>query len=266
MPSLRNSSRSRSRGRTPSLRSRPSRPTSLHRYRSHGFLDSQSYHNHGDNAEEAGDDSSEFRKESSTTDLEKEAAEEEELEHEEEEAEVFQERDEDVAPRGFDLEKATIPLEKTRSTQSRRSKKGKDPNIVTWEGPDDPKNPRNWSLKRKWAATFIVSSFTFISPVSSSMVAPALGAISAEFGVTNEVVSAMILSIFILAYAVGPLIFGPLSEVYGRVPVLQIGNLFYLIFNIVCGFSKNTSQMLAFRFLSGLGGAAPLAIGGGVIG
>ena len=113
---------------------------------------------------------------------------------------------------------------------------------------------------RKWAATIIVSSFTLISPVSSSMVAPALTSISKDFGITNEVESQLVLSIFILAYAIGPLFLGPLSEIYGRVPVLQLSNLVYLIFNLACGASRNKGQMIAFRFLSGLGGSAPLAV------
>jgi len=106
----------------------------------------------------------------------------------------------------------------------------------------------------------VVSSFTFISPVSSSMVAPALPSIAKEFGITTEVESQLVLSIFILAYAIGPLFLGPMSEIHGRVPVLQIANLFYLVFNIACGASKSKGQMIAFRFLSGLGGSAPLAV------
>ncbi|KAI4165240.1 MAG: hypothetical protein LQ342_001108 [Letrouitia transgressa] len=152
------------------------------------------------------------------------------------------------------------PLEK------RASKKAvKDQNLVTWEGPQDPENPKNWSLRRKWAATVVVSSFTFISPVSSSIVAPAIVAISDEFNITNEVEQQMVLSVFVLAYAVGPLFLGPLSEIYGRVPVLQIANLAYLVFNTACGGCKNKGEMIAFRFLSGFGGSAPLAIGGGVM-
>ena len=58
---------------------------------------------------------------------------------------------------------------------------------------------------------------------------------------------------------------GPLSEIFGRVPVLQLANLFYLVFNTACGASKNKGEMIAFRFLSGLGGSAPLAVGGGVL-
>ena len=109
------------------------------------------------------------------------------------------------------------------------------------------------------------------------MVAPALTSISKEFGMTNEVESQIVLSVFVLAYAIGPLCFGPLSgtgasarekhssltlhtEIYGRVPVLQLANLGYLIFNIACGASRNKGEMIAFRFLSGLGGSAPLAV------
>lgn len=125
--------------------------------------------------------------------------------------------------------------------------------------------PKNWTIKRKWAATFVVSSFTFISPVSSSMVAPALGAMSRDLDVPPGVQQALILSIFVLAYAVGPLFLGPLSEIYGRVRILQLSNAFYLAWNLGCGFAQTKGQMLAFRFLAGLGGSAPLAIGGGLL-
>ena len=155
-----------------------------------------------------------------------------------------------------DVEKGDTALEKKKSTRSTR-----DPNLVTWKGPDDPENPKNWTKKQKWAATFVVSSFTFISPVSSSMVAPAISSISKDFNITNMVEQQLVLSVFVLAYAIGPLFLGPLSEIYGRVPVLQLSNLFYLVFNIACGFSRNKGEMIAFRFLSGLGGSAPLAVG-----
>jgi MFS family permease len=94
------------------------------------------------------------------------------------------------------------------------------------------------------------------------MIAPALTSISAEFGITNEVEAQLTLSIFVLAYAIGPLFLGPLSEIYGRVIVLQLSNLFYLAWNLGCGFAQTSGQLMAFRFFSGLGGSAPLAIGG----
>jgi multidrug resistance protein len=97
------------------------------------------------------------------------------------------------------------------------------------------------------------------------MVAPALTAIAREFKITNEIEMSLTLSIFVLAYAIGPLFLGPLSEMYGRVIVLQTSNLLYLFFNLGCGLAQTKGQMIAFRFLSGLGGSAPLALGGGVL-
>ncbi|KAK3291686.1 major facilitator superfamily domain-containing protein [Chaetomium fimeti] len=140
-----------------------------------------------------------------------------------------------------------------------------DPNLVTWDGDDDPMNPHNWSRHKKWISTLLVSCFTFISPVSSTMLAPALPDIQKEFNITSDFDGYLIMSIFLLAYAVGPFLLAPLSEMYGRVVVLQSANMIYLIFNTVCGFAQTREQLLVFRFLSGLGGSAPQALGGGVL-
>jgi len=94
------------------------------------------------------------------------------------------------------------------------------------------------------------------------MVAPALSTMAKDLHITNSVIESMTLSIFVLAYAIGPLVLGPLSEIYGRVIILQTSNLLYLFFNLGCGFAQTETQMIIFRFLSGLGGSAPLALGG----
>lgn len=125
---------------------------------------------------------------------------------------------------------------------------------------------KSWAKRRKWLAVFIISSFVFISPMSSSMISPASDAVAAEFGIKSTVVIALCTSIFVLAYAIGPLILGPLSEIYGRSRVVQLANLWYLLWNLACGFSTNTAQLIAFRFLAGIGGSAPLTIGGAVLG
>jgi len=142
----------------------------------------------------------------------------------------------------------------------------KDDQIVCWSGPDDPERPTNWPLRKKWIATVLVSLFTLMAPVTSSMIAPCLAVMSKDLGVTKEIDQTLMLSLFILAFAFGPLLFGPLSEIFGRVPVLQATNAFYLVFNLACGFAQNGTQMMIFRFLSGLGGSAPSAVGGGCLG
>ncbi|KIP04994.1 hypothetical protein PHLGIDRAFT_108834 [Phlebiopsis gigantea 11061_1 CR5-6] len=137
--------------------------------------------------------------------------------------------------------------------------------VVDWDGPNDLENPKNWTEQKKWAAAIATSSFTFISPVSSSMVAPAAFQIAQDLNITTSIEVSMTISVFVLAYAVGPLFLGPLSEIYGRSRVLQFANLFFLAFNLACGFAQTKGQLIAFRFLSGLGGSAPLSVGGGVL-
>lgn len=119
--------------------------------------------------------------------------------------------------------------------------------LVTWDGLDDPQNPKNWSSKKRWSTTVLISLFMTVSPISSSMVAPALDAIGSEFGFQSAFQSQATLAVFVLASVVGPLVISPLSEVYGRLPVLQGTCFFYLVFNLACGFSRSGPQLLAFR-------------------
>ncbi|KAH7494868.1 hypothetical protein FOMA001_g64 [Fusarium oxysporum f. sp. matthiolae] len=97
------------------------------------------------------------------------------------------------------------------------------------------------------------------------MVAPALASIGETLHIDSSLELALTLSIFVAAYAVGPLFWGPISELRGRVIVLQVSNLWFLCFNLGCALSQNKSSMIASRFLAGIGGSAPLAVGSGTI-
>ena len=79
------------------------------------------------------------------------------------------------------------------------------------------------------------------------MVAPAFRAIKSDLAIRSEFETQMVLSIFILGSAIGPLIISPLSEVYGRRPVLHLTCLIYAVFNLACAFSKSSAQLLTFR-------------------
>lgn len=92
------------------------------------------------------------------------------------------------------------------------------------------------------------------------MLSPALGVIANDLDIQSTVGEMLVTSIFVLGYAIGPLFFGPLSEIYGRLPVLVGSNIFYLVFNTACGGCQTAVQMWIFRFLGGLGGSAPLAV------
>lgn len=142
-----------------------------------------------------------------------------------------------------------------------------DPELVTWDGPDDPQNPRNWSLRKKVVQTAMVSIYTLLLPMSSSVLSPAMTEISASLGITSTFLESFCVSIMVFAWALGPLIIAPISEsdMVGRKPVLNISIWITAVFNLCCGFVKTPAQLCVLRFLGGLGGCAPLNVGAGTL-
>ncbi|KAF1943451.1 membrane transporter [Clathrospora elynae] len=140
-----------------------------------------------------------------------------------------------------------------------------DPNIVDWEGPDDPANPQNWLPKKKWGIIASLGAITLITPLASSFFAPGVPQVLRTFNETSNVMAAFVVSVYILGFAIGPLIIAPMSELYGRMPLYNIANALFVIFNIACALSNSMGMLIAFRFVAGCAGSAPLTLGGGTI-
>ncbi|PQE21116.1 efflux pump antibiotic resistance protein [Rutstroemia sp. NJR-2017a WRK4] len=137
--------------------------------------------------------------------------------------------------------------------------------LVAFKTPTDPSNPKDWPLFKKWIVTIVLSSTGFNRIMVSTIIAPALPTIRQELHMSN-IESVMAMSVYLLATAFGPLVIGPLSELYGRRPVLHVTNIWFLIWNIVCGFAQNKGTLIAARFLAGFGSSAIYALAGGVMG
>lgn len=108
-----------------------------------------------------------------------------------------------------------------------------------------------------------MSTFLFFTLLASTIAAPTLPLIAQDLDIQNDVETQIVLSIYVLSYAVGSLVFAPLSETYGRIPVLHTTNVLFLAFNTVCGFAKLERVMIAGRLLAGLGGSGALSVSGG---
>lgn len=74
--------------------------------------------------------------------------------------------------------------------------------IVGWDGQDDPDNPQNFPEGRKLGLLGLISAFTLISPLASSMFAPAVGFMAADFRETNETLLSFTVSVFLIGYTV----------------------------------------------------------------
>ncbi|KAI0469715.1 major facilitator superfamily domain-containing protein [Xylariaceae sp. FL0804] len=154
-----------------------------------------------------------------------------------------------------------------RSPLLRDGPQGHDENIVSWDGPDDPANPINWTTGQIWGHVAMVSLLTFLVPLGATMFAPATSQALADLGVSSDsaVLAPLVVSVYVLGWTVGPLLSGPLSEARGRRAVYTASNALYVAFTAGCAAAPGAAALVVGRLLAGAAGATPLVIGGGTI-
>jgi multidrug resistance protein len=138
-----------------------------------------------------------------------------------------------------------------------------DPHAVVWI-PADPRNPMNFRPMKKWAITILVSFVTLAVSLVSSAFSGGMAQIMEEFGVVEEVVILGV-SLFVLGFAIGPLIWAPLSEIFGRRHIFTISFMFLTAFNAGTAGAKNIQTLIVLRFLAGSFGSSPFGNAGGTI-
>ncbi|OTA94508.1 hypothetical protein M434DRAFT_29878 [Hypoxylon sp. CO27-5] len=138
-----------------------------------------------------------------------------------------------------------------------------DPFIVDFL-PDDPKNPMKFSEGKKWGITALqaiaVLAVTFVSTAYSG----GIGEVIREFNISEEV-AILGISLFVLGFALGPLIWAPLSEMYGRQILFFFTYMGLTAFNAGAAGSQNIQTLVILRFFAGTIGSSPLTNSGGVI-
>jgi MFS family permease len=97
------------------------------------------------------------------------------------------------------------------------------------------------------------------------MFAPGAASLAKEFHITSPTVVSLTVSIYLCGFAVGPMVFAPLSELYGRLVIYHTCNVIYIGFIVGCALGRNTGMFLAFRFLAGCASSGPLTVGGGTV-
>ncbi|KXG45272.1 Major facilitator superfamily domain, general substrate transporter [Penicillium griseofulvum] len=159
--------------------------------------------------------------------------------------------------------RSTAPQPQSISTVPSEAEKEENTEFVTFVI-GDPENPYNWSHLYRWYITMVASSLVVCIAFGSSIVTGGIGLISEKYDVSEEV-SILTCSIMVCGFAVGPLLWSPLSEIIGRQPVYIISMGLYTIFNIPCALSPNIGGLLASRFLCGVFSSSGLALAGGTI-
>ena len=101
--------------------------------------------------------------------------------------------------------------------------------------------------------------------MATTMVAPGIDGVLADFHVNSSAISTLAVTIFLLGLALGPMLLSSMGEVFGRLPVYHTANIVFTAFIVGNALSQNIAQFMVFRFLSGCAGGMPLAMGGGTI-
>lgn len=98
------------------------------------------------------------------------------------------------------------------------------------------------------------------------MLSPVEKNISRDLHIIHAYDWLLVNSLILIGIGLAPLILAPMSEVYGRKPVLIIGSIIFVVWNTGCGAARTLGQMLAFRLLSGFGASVADALAGGLMG
>ncbi|KXT01290.1 hypothetical protein AC578_2689 [Pseudocercospora eumusae] len=126
-------------------------------------------------------------------------------------------------------------------------------NVVDFDPNGDPENPLDWPNTYKWCIVFLLALTAFTVTFTCISVVPVATHIVADLdGRASKSSSVLLVTIWELGEAAGPLFIAPLSEVFGRYPVMNGANVLFIAATILAALSPDSSVLIFARFLTGL--------------
>ncbi|KAF2455437.1 major facilitator superfamily domain-containing protein [Lineolata rhizophorae] len=150
-----------------------------------------------------------------------------------------------------------------REIKSRETGRIERYELVTWKL-HDPENPKNWSKAYKWYCTMVVAATCFVVAFNSAVVTADIEDVAETFHVSEEV-ALLSITLFVVGFGIGPMIFAPLSEVLGRRIIYASTLLVAVIFIIPGAVAKNIATLLVARTIDGIAFSAPMTLVGGTL-
>lgn len=127
----------------------------------------------------------------------------------------------------------------------------------------DKGDPRNMGVARKWLFTMLLGAICFVVALGSAIVTGDLEKPAKALHVSEEVMILASVTVFVIGFGVGPLVFAPLSEELGRWPVYGVTLFVAIIFIIPCGRAENIGTLIVCRLIDGIAFSAPMTLIGG---
>jgi DHA1 family bicyclomycin/chloramphenicol resistance-like MFS transporter len=110
----------------------------------------------------------------------------------------------------------------------------------------------------------LLVAMTGVAPISLYMLVPALPQLATTFG-RDISIAQMTVSLYMVGIACSQIIMGPLSDRFGRRPVLLAGLGLMVLASAACVFAETLPQLIAARFLQALGGATGMVVSRAII-
>ena len=112
----------------------------------------------------------------------------------------------------------------------------------------------------RWEFIAIAAALMAINALAIDIMLPGLQQIGASLGVADENARQYIITAYITGFGLTQLVFGPVSDRFGRRIPLLVGLAIYVAAGFACAFTPNFSVLLLLRFVQGLGAAATRVI------
>jgi sugar phosphate permease len=130
--------------------------------------------------------------------------------------------------------------------------------------PQDAHNPMTFPSWKKWMITLLQAFATLAVAFVSTAYTGGISQIIMDFKVSTEV-AILGVSLFVFGFAVGPLLWAPLSELFGRQILFFFTYMGLTVFSAGAAGSQNIQTLIVLRFFAGAFGSSPLTNSGGVI-
>ena len=139
--------------------------------------------------------------------------------------------------------------------------------IIGWDGPNDPENPYNWSLSYKVIFIFMVFFMTTSLYSASALYTPGESQVREDLRI-GTTVAILPLTLFVIGYGLGTLVFSPMSETatLGRAPIYIVTLLIFVVLQVPTALINNITGLCILRFLGGIFASPCLATGAASVG
>ncbi|KAG5417939.1 hypothetical protein I9W82_004267 [Candida metapsilosis] len=135
----------------------------------------------------------------------------------------------------------------------------RNPYCVAFDGPNDPYHPHNYPMYRKILHCISVGLASLSVAMGSAMFSQGSGELMEIYHIGTSV-AALATSLFVFGFAAGPVVYGPMSELFGRKPVMVVSCIGYVSFSFGVAAAKDLQTIMLCRFFAGLVGSAPLVV------